>query len=144
MSNSKSSCVRGFHHLSRSWYGASILADMEGVQDEITFGLMDPNGGTEGEMTMQWVDLGNRVVPKLTAFYDSWRVLAGFPDLIANLGEADGENISPEHFREMLKECGFTDLTKKINPQDDPKSSRVAAINEEIKRLSAEREALLG
>lgn len=109
-------CKRGFYWTSQAWYSESLQDDMK---HRISFGLYVPNDGTCGEACMHWIDIGNRgnnYTARLEAFEDSWQMLASVPDLITRLGELDGENISEEHFVQILLELGFEDQTPRENP----------------------------
>lgn len=100
-------CERAFHWSAKAWY-----AKANDSYDEINFGMYDlKGGGTSGEMTMKWIDLGNRSVPQLQVFDDSWSALTLFNDVIVELGKRDSECISQEEFVEILKGCGFKDAT---------------------------------
>jgi len=74
---------------------------------EITLSLHSKDGGVYGEFMVVWVNLNNRLVPRLEAFDDSWRVLACFSDLLDRLAEVDSENILPNEFIEILDSLGF-------------------------------------
>ena len=110
MSRDHTGCIRGFHQNSRAWYGGYV---QHGDVDRFSIGMYHPEGGTTGEMTVvfaKWPD--GRVVPRLGCFDDGWSALSTFTDLIARMGAVDDKNITPEDFRKMLLEFGFTDLTK--------------------------------
>lgn len=109
MSRDHSGCIRGFHQNSRAWYGCSVK---DGDIDRFSIGLYHPEGGTTGEMTVKFMPLLGKVVPRLHCFDDGWSALSTFTDLIERMGAADDQNITPDDFRKMLLECGFTDLTK--------------------------------
>ena len=99
---------RGFHWLNKAWYAeANKLKN-----GNITFGIYSTEGGTTGEMTMEWIDLSGKSVPRLQCFDDSWKALASFTNLIDALGLVDDKNITEEEFVKILLGCGFTDLTK--------------------------------
>lgn len=103
--------TRGFSQLSRAWYAEANLKGMD-YKDEVCFGLYYPDGSTEGEMVVQWIELGNKIVPKWTIFSDAWKVLSSFHDLIDLLREYDSKDLTPEQFCKCLLECGFVDQTK--------------------------------
>lgn len=110
---------RGFYILSQSWYAeANMRRRKPDFVDDVMFGIYPEDGteGTYGEMTMIWRRLGNNIVPQLHIFDDAWRVLASFTDLIKQLAVVDGQNITVEQFTNILKSCGFKDLTKRENP----------------------------
>jgi hypothetical protein len=99
---------RGFIWANRAWY-----AKASGIKNAVVyFGIYDEYEGTEGEMAMAWIDICSRKVPQLKAFDDSWKVLAGFADVIKAMAKADNKNITEEGFVKILKDCGFRDLTK--------------------------------
>ena len=108
---------RGFVQLSRAWYADSSLRRQE-IIDEVMFGFYGENGGggTTGEMSMTWTELGGKIVPQLGVFDDAWHALGEFKDLIVLMAGVDDKNISPEKFCEMLLACGFKDNTKETEP----------------------------
>ena len=114
--------IRGFHILSQAWYADANLRGKFPAKflDDVTFGMFDEDndGGTTGEMSLKWYELGGKVVPKLECFNDAWEVLAEFSDVITELGKVDSRNITPDEFAEILKSCGFKDMTDrpKISP----------------------------
>jgi hypothetical protein len=98
--------IRGFHWSNKARY-KSVIDGME-----VNFGMYDANdGGTTGEMTMKWHYLDRKFTPRLECFDDGWNALASFSDLIQKMGQVDSEDIDDEKFVEILKSCGFTDLT---------------------------------
>ncbi len=112
--------IRGFHILSQAWYADANLRGARWL-DDVIFGLYDEeNGGTDGEMSVKWYDLGGRIVPKLECFDDAWATLVEFTDVITMLGNKDGQNITPDKFAEILLSRGFRDLT--VRPTIDGKS----------------------
>ena len=103
-------CIRGYIRSSKAWYGKKE----ENIS--VIFGMYSEEGGTSGEMTMEWIELGGQLCAKLKSFEDSWSALSLFTDLIQKMEEVDGENIQEEEFCKMLEECGFKDMTSYINP----------------------------
>jgi hypothetical protein len=98
---------RGFHWSNRAWY-----AEANHMKNgNITFGIYSTEGGTVGEMTMEWIDFPDGLVPRLKVFEDSWKALASFKDLIDALGLVDGKCITEKEFVKILLGCGFKDLT---------------------------------
>jgi len=108
--NNHIECVRGYHRTNKAWYSAN--GNRKTV--EVMFGMYHPDGGTSGEMAMEWINLGVSYpsVAQLKSFEDSWGVLALFNDLILKLSEFDSKNIQEEEFIEILNKCGFKDLTQ--------------------------------
>lgn len=103
--------TRGFVWSTRAWYAQPSYLARDAV-DSITFGLYNPQGGTDGEMEMRWVGLGTgRPTPKLCIFDDAWAALSSMPDLIEALGRLDNQCIDAEEFIALLKHLGFNDLT---------------------------------
>lgn len=99
---------RGFHWSSKAWYWN------KSIEDQIMIGIYpgDGNEGTYGEMAIIWVNIsGSKLSPQLKCFDDGFYVLSTFTDLIQELGKVDNKSISQEKFVEILKSCGFRDLT---------------------------------
>ena len=114
MKNHKSA-VRGFYRSSKAWYA---MADRD---IEIMFGMYYPDdgGGTTGEMSMRWHDLGKALpVPRLEVYCDAWDALQQFQDVLAILAEHDSEDITEDEFAIILQRCGVQDLTPYTN--DNP------------------------
>jgi len=107
-------CRRAFVWSSKAWYAEAIRDERQ----EIMFGMYHPEGGTSGEMGMQWKELSGRQVPQLQVFDDAWSALALFTDVIEKLGEQDDENITPEQFIEILLSCDFVDDTAYDSPYE--------------------------
>jgi hypothetical protein len=107
---------RGFIWSNKAWYSRSV------EDQEIMFGMYydaaenDGFGGTSGEMGMRWYEIGGKNVPRLEAYDDGWSALSLFSDLIQELGNHDDENMTQEQFIEILKSCGFEDLTPYKHP----------------------------
>lgn len=101
--------TRGFHRSNKAYYARKH------DHPSIDFGLYDYEGGTSGEMCMEWVEVANKPTPLLRCYDDAWRALSSFKDLFDELEKFDSENISDDKFVEILLSCGFKDLTK-YNP----------------------------
>ena len=114
--NRHKDCFKGFTHLSRSWYSKIIKDTLlkQNVVDEVAFGYYYLDGGTAGEMIMEWIMLDNTKVPiaRLNAFEDSWNALSQFTDLIQEMGKVDNCYIQPKEFCDLLIKCGFKDRTQ--------------------------------
>jgi hypothetical protein len=108
------STTRGYHWTSRAWYADACRRP--DITDEVTFGLYCTDGGTTGEMTMKWVDLGPYAAAQLCVFNDAWKVLASMTDLIGALGRL-GEHVTAEQFCAVLRNLGFKDLTAYATPE---------------------------
>lgn len=104
-------CKRGFTHLSKSWYGKANL-DRSHEVDSVTVGFYHPKGGTTGEFTFTWEELGGKVTPKLTAYDDSWNALFLFGDMLEEMAAIDGEDITPDDFCNMLVSVGIENMTQ--------------------------------
>ncbi|MCC8391774.1 hypothetical protein LJ656_04165 [Paraburkholderia sp. MMS20-SJTR3] len=78
------------------------------VEAAVTFGLFRvDSGGTVGMLSVRWEKLGNELAPQLHAYYDSWHVLASFPDVLAKMAGMTGPSCSPDAFCQLLLDCGF-------------------------------------
>lgn len=109
--------AREFYRLSRAWYGPATLSTA-GYVDEIML-----SGEDGGEIAIRWYELGKAFVPRLEVFDDAWRALAGLPELIAALGEANDKNVTPDAVCRLLVRLGFQDVT----PVDDDKRADLEA-----------------
>lgn len=105
-------CTRCFSHLKEAYYGENILKHAD-FEDDITLGFYHADGGTTGEFSIKWVNIGSKVVPKLEAFDDSWNALLCFADVLQKMAENDNNNLTPQEFCELLKTCDITDITKR-------------------------------
>lgn len=123
----KNGNYRGFTNCGEAYYNKT-LGFSKGVTGEVFLGLCAAGGGTKGEMKMEWVELGGKNIPRLQVFDDGWKVLASWPDLLAELakvgcGSMSEKSITPKEFCEILLRLGFTDNTirENPNPPDPPK-----------------------
>lgn len=109
---------RQFIIMSQAWYGDAVSKKIgyRPDDDEIMLGYYCPGGGTSGEFSIKWRELGNRNVPYLKAFDDSWSALAGFADVIAALKELDATNPTVEQVAKVLLACGVKDATPRESP----------------------------
>ena len=80
------------------------------------FGLYNSDSGTEGELAVNWLAVGDETFAQLVAFSDSWKVLAAVADVIAALGELEGTAPSAETFCALLDRYGFEDMTRTTQP----------------------------
>ena len=80
--------------------------------DESTFGIYpnEPGEAVPATMAMRWYPAGeNSPSPCLEVFDDAWAALAQLTDLLARLAEHDNQNLTPEQFCEILRQCDFAD-----------------------------------
>lgn len=113
--------IKQYIILSEAWYGEANLRpqlrpDMKPYLrkvDNVEFGFYAPDGGTSGEMGVNWYQLESDGSPVLCleVFNDAWRALAQFKDVIDALAEVDGQDITPQQFCAILDRCGFVDAT---------------------------------
>lgn len=115
--NKHDGCIKGFHQLSRAWYGklsGAFQGERPGTVDVIMVGFYHPQGGTTGEFAVRWFPVGSSLTPHLEVFDDAWHALANMPELISAMAEIDGQNIAPDKFSDLLKSLGFTDMTAEV------------------------------
>ncbi len=96
---------RRYTYLNRLWYGQA--ARERDVVDKVTFGLYHADGGTEGELAVNWLAVGDETFEQLVTFSDSWKVLASLTDVVIALGEFRGSAPSAETFCALLDRYGF-------------------------------------
>ena len=109
---------RRFIIMSQAWYGDAVAKKVgnKPEDDEILIGFYCPTGGTSGEFSIKWRELGKRNVPYLKAFDDSWSALANFADVIAGLKGLDATNPTVEQVAKVLLACGVKDATPRESP----------------------------
>lgn len=81
------------------------------VKYEIMIGDYPEEGGTRGEFSIRWTELGEELVPKLGVYDDAWLVLSKMPELIDLLASYDNQSISVDEMVEKLLELGYDDIT---------------------------------
>ena len=105
-------CKRTFTHLSRAYYGNSILKTARHI-DEVNIHTESPEGGIYATLSIRWYDLHTATpAPRLEVFDDSWAYLPKFLDLLQELAKLDNRNATPEQICAVLTACGFEDMTK--------------------------------
>lgn len=113
-------CKRQFIHLSQAYYGKSSLKERDYV-DIVSIGMYHKDGGTLGEFSVKWYDLGS-IVPRLECFNDAWEVLGHcFCDLLMLMMEEDSKSVSPLAFCDILRKLKIEDATMRENPLPAPK-----------------------
>lgn len=132
--------IRGYHRSSKAWYSKANYRDRVSV----SLGMYPPDGGTTGEMQMEWQELSGKQCAILKTFEDSWNVLALFTDLIQKMGEVDGQLIQEEDFCKLLDECGFKDLTAYNDPYVGVEIPKEEMVEISIPKAKAEKLGLLG
>ncbi len=132
----KAKDYRGFCHMGEAYYhkGDRALRFPSGVVDQVCFGLSCGDGGTHGEMLMEFSELGGKVIPQLKVYDDGWIILSSFTDLLAELAKENRASISvksitPKEFCAILLRCGFKDKTPYENP-NLPETIRVPALSD--------------
>ena len=130
-------CIRGYHRSSKAWYSKSV------DEIEINFGMFHPDGGTTGEMNIEWIELNGQLCARLKCFEDAWSALSLFTDLIQEMGKIDSELIQEEDFAKLLDKCGFKDLTEYIDPYNKRIISKEEMINIDIPIKKAKKLGLI-
>ena len=91
--------IRGYHRHSKAWYFSSDRDDID-----IKFGLYNKkDGGTSGEMKIEWKQLMEDLAPRLKCFDDAWKILASFKDVIDEMAKVDNQNITEEKFVKLRR-----------------------------------------
>jgi hypothetical protein len=97
----------GFHWTEKAHY-ATGLRDVD--KKGIIFGEYSLTGGCTGEMAMEWLALGNGLVPKLQCYSDALFLIPRFDKIFEQLSEIN--DFTKEQFVEVLLQNGFRDLTR--------------------------------
>lgn len=86
------------------------------IAQEIQMGDYPEGGGTYGEFSVRWHDIGRSPAPRLEVFSDAMEVFAGVaPDLVPRLA-ALGDRYSPEDVVQILDDLGWEDDTPRTDP----------------------------
>ena len=107
--NNQDGCIRAYHRSSKAWYASAPFGGHLIESEEVMFGMYHPQGGTSGEMSMRWKDLGGRCC-QMAVYGDAFATLAQFTDLLQALADKDQHMTEPE-FCAILDKCGFEDIT---------------------------------
>jgi hypothetical protein len=99
-----------FIHVSKAWYAASVLTNRD-FRDEVHIAAYDAEKALVGEFAFRWYQLSRKDGIRLEAFNDSWRALAGCPELLTELTRLNNLQVSPERFCEILTSMGFVNMT---------------------------------
>ena len=117
--------IRGFYIHSESWYHEANKRTLEnrGVVENIMFGLYYKNDGADFEVSANWHDLGGKspLALRIDIFEDAFQAFTEFSDVFGMLTEYHGKNPTKQQFVNILKSCGFEDLTERTNPHDRPR-----------------------
>ena len=112
MNNKYQDCKRQFIQLSKSRYAEANLKDKD-IQDEIILGFYHKDGGTTGEFSIKWIQLGNKFTPKVEMLNDySWSLFQGFKDLFEAMVKLDNTEITPDKFVIFLEKLGIENATE--------------------------------
>lgn len=130
-------CIRAYTRSSKAWYGKKF------DKIEVMFGMYDPEGGTSGEMCVEWKELGGELCARLKSFEDSWSALSLFPDLIQKMGDLDGAKIQEEDFCKLLDSCSFKDITEYNDPHAEEEIPYEDRVTLNIPRYKAEKLGLI-
>ena len=105
--------IRGYFVSHKAWYKDQIK------KPSISFGMYvkGDTGGTSGEMSMVWENLGGELSAQLQCYDDAFIQLYTFKDLLLKLSKLDNKTLKVEYFIQILNECGFKDLTDYIKPE---------------------------
>lgn len=121
MSKDHEGDIKQYVLLSEAWYGDANLRPLPHPEikpylrkvDNVQFGFYSPDGGTSGEMGMNWYVLeGDKsAVPCLECWDDAWHALFQFKDVLMAMAHFDAQDITPKDFCQILDHCGFVDAT---------------------------------
>lgn len=78
---------------------------------EITVSRAHTGGGVHWEFTIEWKELGKRLVPLVRMFNDSWAAYLEIPALFVALAEQHDTYISPDDMAALLDRLGFHNAT---------------------------------
>lgn len=101
--------IRGYHRYSKAWYAQ--IGKIE-VQIVLYAPFVDgKQDGCFGEFCIEWITIGRKLTPRLRCFDDAWAALLEFSDLLEEMANVDGEDISEDAFCKILDRLGIEDMT---------------------------------
>lgn len=103
-----------FIHTGETDGGRAVLSSI-GCSDQVVFGFFIMGGGYYSDLFMRWYPEKEGLSPQLEVPNKSWAALTMMRDVIAELGDLNGQPISPKDFVTLLKEHGFTDKTMRVS-----------------------------
>lgn len=123
--------IRCYYRSTKAYYAKNIPNE----NLHVMFGMYHPEGGSSGEMKIEWVDIGSKKTPQLQVFDDAWSALGLFPDLIKKLSKADSQDINDDEFCAILDRLGFKDITPYENPNKEIYKNKGIDIQTETKNV---------
>lgn len=108
--------VRGFYHFANAWYSKDWKKNKRFI-DDIYIGMYEESGagGSAGEFSIVWEDLGGSTASYIRLFNDGWHLLSEFKDLFERLSKLSNK-VTPEKICKILIELGFKDFTPTEKP----------------------------
>lgn len=104
--------TRAYIILSQAWYGPANLERRPDLVDEISFGLMYPDGSVEYMTRVEWVPLfREQAGARLCVFADEFEAFTGMADVFESLGARIRKVMTPPEFIDLLHRQGFEDWT---------------------------------
>jgi hypothetical protein len=105
-----------FYQMSRQWWRNNKTPLSDNAVDEVVFGLYDANGDANGqEIAVTWYQStanDKHSYSMLEVSSSNWKLFFQFMDLTAKMAEIDHNKLTPDEFCDILKSCGFEDITK--------------------------------
>lgn len=99
---------RAYHRSDRAYYAKVCGYTLPNVM----FGDYPEDGGTRGEMVMEWHDLNDgKLTPQLQCFSYAFTTLISFKDVVSALAKFKDRAFSDDQFCEVLDSLGFKDIT---------------------------------
>lgn len=115
--------IKGFHHFNEAWYAAA--SRLPGELDRVTIGWYYKDGGCDGEFSMVWEQLGNRVMPRLQMYDDSWGCFESMRELFDGLAKLKDAETTAAMLCVLLVELGYYDLTARESPHKEQRAELV-------------------
>lgn len=103
--NQPNSQNRTFIQLSKAWYGKA--ASLPNILDDIKLGIE----GTNEELHIEWVSVGERWAARIAGFDDSYSTFLEFTDLIEALAKLNGLYQTPDQVAALIEGLGIKNIT---------------------------------
>jgi hypothetical protein len=115
-----------------AWYASGIPRHEPGVIESWSVGIDSVDGGTYGEWTINFVQIGNNLSARHEIYGDALPALLAAPYYLEMIRATDGPGDERIAVEAALKSLGFKDMTQRTDPNLPAQAIRDA--NEQMKR----------
>lgn len=125
MSESK----KGFNWLSKSYYFKPTIDEADGFY----IGLYYDEGGCDYEFSVEYKVLGD-LCCCVRVYNDAFKAFEGFKEFFEAIELRSNVKTSPDDLYEILIGLGYKDFTRRVNPAEQLKAEKQAALSKLTER----------